>query len=512
MAPDHRAHSFLTAPRCSAATEHHLGAVGLPPPRRCRTPPPKRRGPPPGVASALRVTSPVSPPVATIAAMTRRPSSPSSPTSACATRPRRSARPSSSTSAQTPRSSTCAHDVRKYAIGEGALSLWGALPVRAGRVHVAVVDPGRGHGPPAGRAAGRARRRADRAGQRPARARRPSAWAGSSRPASSRTPAIGCRVVTVDLPRPRRVRTRSRAPRGGAPFESLGRRSTRRRSSPSPLAGAAAVDGGLDAEIVYVDTFGNAEAVRARWTRSGPRRAAPLGRRFRVTLGDGRVHVIPWSPTFGERRGRASRCCTRTRTGGPASGSTRARRRRAGARRAGRRLQLRRRLIGRRVARYTPPGTTSGGDQTTSCAPSRASAPSPSSPSSPRPAPAAPRRRPPAPTAAPQRRPPSRPPRPSEAPSQAAVACTPGTPDAQDRRHAHHRRRQPGLSAVLPAVRPATPTVGARRPDQRPRLRERRRPTPSPRNLGFATDDRHLGRRCRSTTRSSRARRTSTST
>jgi S-adenosylmethionine hydrolase len=37
-----------------------------------------------------------------------------------------------------------AHDVRKYAIGEGALALWAALPYVPVGTHVAVVDPGVG--------------------------------------------------------------------------------------------------------------------------------------------------------------------------------------------------------------------------------------------------------------------------------------------------------------------------------------------------------------------------------
>jgi S-adenosylmethionine hydrolase len=57
----------------------------------------------------------------------------------------------------------------------------------------------------------------------------------------------------------------------------------------------------LVTEIVYVDTFGNAKlsALASDLTAA---LGTPAGRRFRVGLGDGRVHVVPWSPTFGERR------------------------------------------------------------------------------------------------------------------------------------------------------------------------------------------------------------------
>ena len=50
-----------------------------------------------------------------------------------------------------------------------------------------------------------------------------------------------------------------------------------------------------------------------------------------------------------------------------------------------------------------------------------------------------------------------------------------GEPGAQDRRQADDRRGQPRLPAVLRAVRHEPRSVGARRPDQRQGLRERRR-------------------------------------
>ena len=68
-------------------------------------------------------------------------------------------------------------------------------------------------------------------------------------------------------------------------------------------------------------------------------------------------------------------------------------------------------------------------------------------------------------------------------------------PGAQDRRQAHDRRRQPGLSAVLRAVRHATPTRGSSA--TRPTARASRAPSASrsPRRLGFAEGRRHLDRR-----------------
>jgi S-adenosylmethionine hydrolase len=52
---------------------------------------------------------------------------------------------------------------------------------------------------------------------------------------------------------------------------------------------------------VDLDTFGNAK-LSALTTELVAAVGSPAGRRFRLELGDGRVHVVPFSPTFGERR------------------------------------------------------------------------------------------------------------------------------------------------------------------------------------------------------------------
>ena len=71
--------------------------------------------------------------------------------------------------------------------------------------------------------------------------------------------------------------------------------------------------------------------------------------------------------------------------------------------------------------------------------------------------------------------PPSRRGGPAEAPSQVDRRLHAGHDGHEDRRHPHDRRRQPGLPAVLPAVRSRHRSVGARRPDEPPRLRGPRR-------------------------------------
>jgi S-adenosylmethionine hydrolase len=193
-----------------------------------------------------------------------------------------------------------AHDVRKYAIGEGALALWAALPYVPVGTHIAVVDPGVGTarrsvalhvsrgdvliGPdngllvPAGDALGgivEARELANEA---------------------YRLPVVSSTFHGRDVFAPAAGHLAA-----GVPFASLGPVVDPSTLEPSPLPAPRAIDGGLATEIVYVDTFGNAK-LSALATELADAVGAPAGRRFRVTLGDGRVHVIPWSPTFGERR------------------------------------------------------------------------------------------------------------------------------------------------------------------------------------------------------------------
>jgi S-adenosylmethionine hydrolase len=193
-----------------------------------------------------------------------------------------------------------AHDVRKYAIGEGALSLWAALPYVPVGTHVAVVDPGVGT------------------------ARRPVALRvgrgdvligpdnGLLVPAAERLGGIvEARELVNEAYRLPVVSTTFHgrdvfAPAAGhlaagAAFASLGPVLEPSALEPSPLPTPRLVDGGLATEIVYVDTFGNAK-LSALVTELVDAVGHPAGRRFRVTLGDGRVHVIPWSPTFGERQ------------------------------------------------------------------------------------------------------------------------------------------------------------------------------------------------------------------
>ena len=193
-----------------------------------------------------------------------------------------------------------AHDVRKYAIGEGALSLWAALPYVPVGVHMAVVDPGVGTArrPVALRVArgdvlvgpdnGLLVPAADRLG-------------GVTEARELVNPELRLPVVTATFHGRDVFAPAAGHLARGVPFESLGPAFDPSSLVPSPLPAPRAIDGGLETEIVYVDTFGNVK-LSALVADVRAALGEPTGRRFRVRLGDGRVHVVPWSPTFGERR------------------------------------------------------------------------------------------------------------------------------------------------------------------------------------------------------------------
>lgn len=193
-----------------------------------------------------------------------------------------------------------AHDVRKFAIGEGALALWMALPYVPVGTHVAVVDPG----------VGTARRGLA------VRTARADVLIGPDNgllvPAGERlggivavreltNPAYRLPVVTSTFHGRDVFAPAAAHLAAGAAFETLGPSVDPAALVPSPLPAPRAEGGGLTTHIVYVDTFGNVK-LSALASDLVAATGEPAGRRFRVTLGDRPVHVVPWSPTFGERR------------------------------------------------------------------------------------------------------------------------------------------------------------------------------------------------------------------
>src|SRR4051794_16790834 len=192
-----------------------------------------------------------------------------------------------------------AHDVRKFAIGEGALSLWAALPYVPVGFHVAVVDPG----------VGTARRpiavRVGRGdvligpdnGLLMAAAERLGGIVEARELAETayRLPVVTSTFHGRDVFAPAAAHLAA-----GVPFDRLGPALDVSTLVPSPLPRPRAEAAGLVTEVVYVDTFGNAKlsALAADVVAAF---GEPVGRPFRVTFADGAARVIPWSPTFGER-------------------------------------------------------------------------------------------------------------------------------------------------------------------------------------------------------------------
>ena len=190
------------------------------------------------------------------------------------------------------------HEVRKYAIRDGALALWCALPYLPVGFHVAVVDPG----------VGTARRplailagRGDVLigpdnGLLVAAAERLGGIVGARELANVdyRLPVVTSTFHGRDIFAPAAAHLAR-----GAAFETLGPAIESGSLVPSPLPAARLTAGGLGTEVVYEDTFGN---VKLSALAADVRDAfgAPEGRRFEVRVEGGPTLELPWGRTFGE--------------------------------------------------------------------------------------------------------------------------------------------------------------------------------------------------------------------
>jgi S-adenosylmethionine hydrolase len=190
------------------------------------------------------------------------------------------------------------HEVRKYAIRDGALALWCALPYLPIGVHVAVVDPG----------VGTARRPlAIRAGRGdvlvgpdngllvPAAGRLGGIDAVRELAnADYRLPVVASTFHGRDIFAPAAAHLAR-----GAAFETLGPAIEPGSLVPSPLPVARVVDGVVETEVVYEDTFGN---VKLSALAADVRDAfgEPAGRRFEVRVEAGPPLDLRWGRTFGE--------------------------------------------------------------------------------------------------------------------------------------------------------------------------------------------------------------------
>jgi S-adenosylmethionine hydrolase len=192
------------------------------------------------------------------------------------------------------------HEVRKYAVRDGALLLWCALPYLPVGVHVAVVDPGVGT------------------------ARRPLAIRtgrgdtligpdnGLLLPAATR---IGGAVEARELTNPDlRLPVVSSSFHGrdifapaaahvaiGVPFDQVGPvvgiQALVDLALPSPVVG----DGVLESAVIYIDTFGNVKLAGLLEDLVAAMGPLTDGDALQIELGteEPRREIVPWATTFG---------------------------------------------------------------------------------------------------------------------------------------------------------------------------------------------------------------------
>jgi S-adenosylmethionine hydrolase len=191
------------------------------------------------------------------------------------------------------------HEVRKYAIRDGALLLWCALPYLPVGLHVAVVDPGVGTArrPVAIRAArgdvligpdnGLLIGGADRLGGVVA--------AHLLEAEAYRLPVVSTSFHGRDIFAPAAAHLAN-----GVRLEDLGPAIDPATLGPSPLPEPTVDDGRLTTTIVYVDTFGNVKIGATRGQLEAALGPLTPGDRLGLRIGAHAEVETPWLATFGE--------------------------------------------------------------------------------------------------------------------------------------------------------------------------------------------------------------------
>jgi S-adenosylmethionine hydrolase len=193
------------------------------------------------------------------------------------------------------------HDVRKFAIRDGALMLWSALPYLPVGYHVAVVDPGVGTarrpiavqmargdilvGPDNGLLMGPAERLGG------------VARAVELVAAEYRLPVISTSFHGRDIFAPAAAHLAN-----GVPLEELGPALEPAGLAPSPLPAPRPINGGIATEIVYVDTFGNVKLSALAADLVGALGGRGPGTRLEIRSSGRDPIELPWATTFGEVR------------------------------------------------------------------------------------------------------------------------------------------------------------------------------------------------------------------
>jgi S-adenosylmethionine hydrolase len=196
------------------------------------------------------------------------------------------------------------HEVRKFAIRDGALLLWCALPYLPVGFHVAVVDPGVGTGrrPIALRAArgdvligpdnGLLIAGAERLGGiSEARLLEADAY---------RLPTVSTSFHGRDIFAPAAAHLAA-----GVAFEALGPAIDPAGLVPSPIPDPVIKPGELSSCVVYVDTFGNVKLAGLRGDLEAAIGPLTPGDRLQVGLPadasqPARIETVPWQATFGD--------------------------------------------------------------------------------------------------------------------------------------------------------------------------------------------------------------------
>jgi S-adenosyl-L-methionine hydrolase (adenosine-forming) len=191
------------------------------------------------------------------------------------------------------------HEVRKFAIRDGALLLWCALPYLPVGAHVAVVDPGVGTqrrpialkvtrgdvliGPDNGLLLAAA----DRLGG--------IMEARILESAAHRLPIVSTSFHGRDIFAPAAAHLAA-----GTPLDALGPPVDAAELEPSPIPDAVVEPGCLRSSIVYVDTFGNVKLAGLRGDLEAAIGPMASGDRLAVTLAPDQTEVIRWLGTFGD--------------------------------------------------------------------------------------------------------------------------------------------------------------------------------------------------------------------
>ncbi len=190
------------------------------------------------------------------------------------------------------------HEVHKFAIRDGALLLWCALPYLPVGFHVAVVDPGVGTarlpiaiatargdvliGPDNGLLVAAADRLG---GIRAVRVLDAEAY---------RLPVVSASFHGRDIFAPAAAHLAR-----GVALADLGRAHDPSALVPSPIRAAEAVEGELRSSVVYVDTFGNVKLAGLRADLEAALGSLAPGDPLELDL-DGRMIATTWQATFGD--------------------------------------------------------------------------------------------------------------------------------------------------------------------------------------------------------------------